>query len=116
MKSLTLNALFSAALALCAVPAFANVNSVGEANTEANTKENTPVYTYIYSPERAVGSLYHSFDLASSEIRQQAGAAAKSSSIADLDAGMGVLQQQFAYAIYVPKKHKLTMLDWRKLA
>jgi len=46
-----------------------------------------------------------------------AAAAAKLSAIADIDAGKRALQQQFAYAIYLPKTPLATQpVDWRKFA
>ncbi|MBR9906927.1 MAG: hypothetical protein GYB30_02625 [Gammaproteobacteria bacterium] len=108
MKVLTLNTWVAAAMIASGVSAV----QADEANDSS-----MQVYTYVYSPERAAGSLYHSFDTAAHDIAQQAGAAAKADSIADISNGYSSLQQQFAYVIYVPKKPQAEeTLDWRGFA
>lgn len=94
---------------------FSTPSALAAPTSEAQAK--VPVYTFVYSPKRAMGSLYHSMELASAEIRQQAGAAAKLSAIAELEKGKSHLQQQFAYALYVPKYRKpRATIDWRAFA
>lgn len=108
MKVLTLNSLFTVAVLMGGV-------AVAEANeTEAGDISQVQTYHYVYSPERAVGSLYHSFDLASSEIKQQAASSVKSAAVEDIYDGMRSLQQQFSYAIYIPKKPRSNeRVEWR---
>ncbi|CUA86726.1 MULTISPECIES: hypothetical protein [Pseudidiomarina] len=111
MKVLTLTTLVAAAMITSGATA-------AQAN-EANQGNGAPmqVYSYVYSPERAVGSLYHSFDAAAHDISRQAGASAKADSIASIKAGYDQLKQQFAYVIYVPKKPQgEETIDWRGFA
>ena len=106
-------AVFSALLGFAVAFAAPSVQAAPTSQAHAET----PIYNYVYSPKRAVGSLYHSTDLASAEIRQQAGIAAKSSAVEEIAKGRSHLQQQFAYALYVPKYRKpRTTIDWRVLA
>lgn len=101
MKTFTMKTLLVAAALVTAAPALADT---GDTNIQ--------VYRYVYSPERAIGSWDHAVDIAQMQIRSATASDIKNNSMMDLYDAAAQLQNQYDYALYIPKRVELLL--WKK--